>query len=330
MISSTIDKKNTQEGLFWKNKTVIIFAVKILIAAGLLIYLASSIEYGKILSAIENANQLLIGFAFLLSFANIYLQYSKWRLTCEQVLQEKKKSKILTSLFYGFSAGTITPLRVGEYFGRAIVFKNKSLIQVTVATLIDKFFPLMIVAFIGSVTSILFFYFYFNTSIYLTLSLFIVLFTLSYFFAMLLLSRRFWNNIFFSRIKKITRFQSVIEKLQVLKSLDRIYFYKMTIISLLFYFCFLLQLAILVSAFSHNYNFINYIWAGNLIMFAKTVIPPISLGELGIREGASVYFLAQFGETASAAFNASIFLFIINLLIPALVGLVLLLKRNDT
>ena len=65
-------------------------------------------------------------------------------------------------------------------------------------------------------------------------------------------------------------------------------------------------------------------------MFAKTIIPPISLGELGIREGASVYFLTQFGETASAAFNASIFLFIINLLIPAVVGLVLLLKRNDT
>jgi len=65
-------------------------------------------------------------------------------------------------------------------------------------------------------------------------------------------------------------------------------------------------------------------------MFAKTMIPPVSLGELGIREGASVYFLTQFGETASVAFNASIFLFIINLLIPALVGLVLLLKRNDT
>lgn len=330
MITTTIEKKDSQDGFFRKNKTAINFAVKILIAAGMLFYLASSIEYGKIVSAIENANLLLIALAFLLSFINIYLQYSKWRLTCGQVLEEKKKSKILTSLFYGFSTGTITPLRVGEYFGRAIVFKNKSLIQVTIATLIDKFFPLMIVAFVGSVTSILFFFFYYNTSIYLTLSLFIVLFTLFYFFAMLLLSRRFWDSIFFSRIKKIKHFKSVIEKLQVLKSLDRRYFYRMSIISLLFYFCFLLQLAILVSAFSHNYSFINYIWAGNLIMFAKTIIPPISLGELGIREGASIYFLTQFGETASAAFNASIFLFIINLLIPALVGLVLLLKRNDT
>ncbi|MBT8382204.1 MAG: flippase-like domain-containing protein, partial [Ignavibacteria bacterium] len=216
MITTTIEKKNIQDGFFRKNKTAIIFAVKIVIAAGMLFYLASSIEYKKILSAIENANLLLIAAAFLLSFANIYLQYSKWRLTCGHVLEERKKSKILTSLFYGFSAGTITPLRVGEYFGRAIVFKNKSIVQVTVATLIDKFFPLMIVAFVGSVMSILFFYFYFNTSIYLTLSLFIVLFTLFYFFAMLLLSRRFWDSIFFSRIKKSKRFTALIEKLQVL------------------------------------------------------------------------------------------------------------------
>ena len=120
MIATTIEKKDLQDGFFRKNKTAIIFAVKIVIAVGMLFYLASSIEYGKIHSAIENANLLLIAVAFLLSFANIYLQYSKWRLTCGQVLEEKKKFKILTSLFYGFSAGTITPLRVGEYFGRAI------------------------------------------------------------------------------------------------------------------------------------------------------------------------------------------------------------------
>jgi len=44
------------------------------------------------------------------------------------------------------------------------------------------------------------------------------------------------------------------------------------------------------------------------------------LGELGIREGASVYFITQMSGTAVVGFNASIFLFIINLLIPALIG----------
>ncbi|MBK9099222.1 MAG: hypothetical protein IPM14_14110 [bacterium] len=52
--------------------------------------------------------------------------------------------------FFGFSAGIITPLRIGEYFGRGIEFKDKSIVQVTVATLIDKFFPLLMVASLGS------------------------------------------------------------------------------------------------------------------------------------------------------------------------------------
>jgi uncharacterized membrane protein YbhN (UPF0104 family) len=73
----------------------------------------------------------------------------------------------------------------------------------------------------------------------------------------------------------------------------------------------------------------DYFWAGNLMMFAKTMIPPISLGELGIREGASVFFITQLGETASTGFNASIFLFFINVLIPSLIGMILLLKKND-
>ncbi len=84
----------------------------------------------------------------------------------------------------------------------------------------------------------------------------------------------------------------------------------------------------LVTAFSHHSDIVHYLWAANLIMFAKTIIPPISFGELGIREGASVYFITIMGEKASVGFNASIFLFIINLLIPALIGVGMFLRKN--
>jgi uncharacterized protein (TIRG00374 family) len=319
----------TRFKFFAENKTVIIFIIKLIIAGGLLYYLASSIEYAQIISALQNAILYFILAAFILSVVNIYFQFAKWKLTCKQVLKETKNSKILLSLFYGFSAGIITPLRIGEYFGRAIAFKDKSVLQVTVATLIDKLFPLMIVAFLGSISSILFLYQKFEVSIYLALSLFIVLFTLFYIVFLLIMNNRFWDNMLFNRIKKTTRMNKIFEKLKVLKSLDRTYLLKMSLLSLLFYLSFLIQYVLLVLAFSHNQNLLEYFWAGNLIMFAKTVIPPISLGELGIREGASVYFLTQLGETSAVAFNASIFLFIINLLIPAFIGLVLLFRKND-
>jgi uncharacterized membrane protein YbhN (UPF0104 family) len=250
-------------------------------------------------------------------------------LTCAEVLEVKDKFKVFRSLFFGFSAGIITPLRIGEYFGRGIEFRDKSLVQVTVATLIDKFFPLMMVASLGSVSSLIFIYVYYNVSVYIVLSLFILIFTFFYLLIILLLSNKFWNSILLSKLNSSVNLKPFLEKLRIFESLDKTYFFKMVLISFLFYSCFLIQYALLVSAFSNHFDFLQYLWAANLIMFAKTIIPPISFGELGIREGASVYFLTQMGETASVGFNASIFLFIINLLIPALIGVGMFLRKND-
>jgi len=327
MFNNTISE-NTQRFKFLKKSTLIIFA-KIIIAAGLLVYLVYSVEYDQIVYALKQANILIIGVVFLLGILNVYLQYYKWRITCEEVLEEKNNLKVLRSLFYGFSAGIITPLRVGEYFGRGIEFKDKSLIQVTVATLIDKFFPLMMVALLGSVSSLFFIYNYYGVSIYVVLSLFILLFTSFYMIFFLVTSKRFWNSILFSKLQSSTVFKSFLNKLAIFENLDRNYFYKMLGISFFFYSCYLIQYALLVSAFSNHSAFIYYLWAANLIMFVKTVIPPISLGELGIREGASVFFITKMGEVASVGFNASIFLFIINLLIPALLGVGMFLRKND-
>ena len=112
----------------------------------MLFFLIRSVEYDKIVNALNNANLYVIGVVVLLGIINIYLQYTKWNLTSREVLGVNDKSKSFRSLFYGFSAGIITPLRVGEYFGRGIEFKDKSLLQVTLATLVDKFFPLLIIA----------------------------------------------------------------------------------------------------------------------------------------------------------------------------------------
>jgi uncharacterized membrane protein YbhN (UPF0104 family) len=326
-----IDKTQATDSLIFRflKKNTLIIAAKILISAGLLYYLISSVEYNQILFALAEANLTVIGLVIFLGVLNIFLQYSKWRLTCTEVLGVSDNLKVFRSLFYGFSAGIITPLRIGEYFGRGIEFRDKSMVQVTVATLVDKFFPLLMVALLGSISSLFFIYFYYNVSIYIVLSLFILIFTFFYLLVMLLLSNRFWDSILFSKLNSSSRLKPFLEKLRIFESLDRTYFFKMLVMSFLFYSCFLIQYSLLVSAFSNHYDFLHYLWAGNLIMFAKTIIPPISFGELGIREGASVYFLTQMGETASVGFNASIFLFIINLLVPALIGVGMFLRKND-
>ena len=63
-----------------------------------------------------------------------------------------------------------------------------------------------------------------------------------------------------------------------------------------------------------------------LIFFAKSAIPQVTLGDLGVREGAAVYFLGNVGMGQAAALDASLALFGLNLLLPALVGVPLLLQ----
>jgi uncharacterized protein (TIRG00374 family) len=318
-----------QNNFIRRYKDFILLTAKIIIAFGLLVYIVLTVNFSEILNAIKQANIYLIIASFLLSFLNIYLQFYKWKITANVVLKENHNSKIWLSLFYGFSAGVFTPARVGEYFGRAVAFKNKSLLQVTLATLLDKVFLLLIVTFFGSLSSILFVYFHYQVAIYLTTGLFIVVFALFYFFALLIFNDRFWDNVLFAKLRDSIKLHWVFEKIKIFRKLDKKYATKMFFISALFYSCFLIQYALLIMSISHHYDFMDYIWAGNLMMFAKTIIPPVSIGELGIREGASVFFITQIGLSASTGFNASILLFFINLLIPSLIGLTLLLKKSD-
>jgi uncharacterized protein (TIRG00374 family) len=320
---------NTGDFISKRYKGLLITILKIVIAGGLLTYLVFKVNLSEIIGALRNANITLILITALLAFLNIYLQFLKWKITCGYLLDEKSNKKIWLSLFYGFSGGVFTPARIGEYFGRAAAFKDKSLIKVAIATFIDKIFPLMAVAGFGSLASILFIHYYYHVSVYLTGSLFILTFVLFYAAYVIAMDPRFWNSVLFNWISKSPRLKKIFDNFIVLKELDRFYTTQMVFISIAFYTCFILQYALLTEAFSGHNNFIHYIWAGNLVMFAKTIIPPVSLGELGIREGASVFFLHMFGEVHSVGFNASIFLFLINMLIPSIIGLFLLLKKND-
>src|ERR1017187_6748146 len=246
-------------------KGLLITILKIVIAGGLLTYLVFKVNLSEIIGALRNANITLILITALLAFLNIYLQFLKWKITCSYILNEKSNKKIWLSLFYGFSGGVFTPARIGEYFGRAAAFKDKSLIKVAVATFIDKVFPLMAVAGFGALASILFIHYYYQVSVYLTGSLFILTFILLYVTYLIAMDPKFWNSVLFTRINKSHHMKKLFNNLQILRELDRFYTTQMVVISIAFYICCILQYALLAATFSGHNNIIHYIWAGNLV-----------------------------------------------------------------
>jgi len=60
-------------------------------------------------------------------------------------------------------------------------------------------------------------------------------------------------------------------------------------------------------------------------MLVKSSLP-ISFGDLGVREMASIYFLGKFGIDNAIALDASLLLFSFNLLVPAIIGSAFIIK----
>ncbi len=311
-----------------KHRTALINVAKISIAAALIYFLVNHLNPSQIYADLKKADKVLILIALAMLSLNVYLQYVKWELVCKQVLGESDKRKIWLSLFYGFSAGISTPMRIGEYVGRAIPFKDKNLLEITFATFIDKIFPIFMVLFLGAISSIIFIHYYFSVPFYVTVSLFLVVFGSLYILMLIFSDSDFWNSYLYKKLTNIKFLNKYIEKFQVIKKIDKITLRKVTVYSLLFYFTYIAQFAVLFFAFSGNFDVINYLWIGSMVMFAKKFVSFLSFGDLGIREATAVYFAGILGLPETAAFNASIILFVINLVLPSLVGLFLFLRRS--
>lgn len=310
-------------------KSKIYFILKLLIAVSLLVYLVALVDLKNIISSFANADIYLLVLSASLLIPNIYVQYLKWKLTFNNLIGETNRKRILLSLFYGFPAAVFTPGRAGEYFGRGLAFKDYHLSEIIIATLVDKFFTILVTFITGSVGMIVFINSYYSIGEYIPLPLLIAFLFLTLLTVAFIFSDKEWFYKIISPVFRIKLFSRFGERLLILKNLDRKYVFKMIFISTIFFMCYLIQFTILFTAFSHHFNYLNFFLAALVIMFAKTILSPISLSELGVREGASIYFLTQLGESSTTALNASIVLFGINILFPSIVGMILLFVKNN-
>lgn len=312
---------------FQFHKERIFFLFKIIIAGALIYYLVSTLRIDNVISSLKNADLTLIFLAVALLIPNIFLQFLKWKIFCNKFLNENNNGKIFTSLLIGLSGGILIPYSIGEYMGRNIPFNDKPAVDVTLSTFLDNICHLIVIIFFGSFSALFFIQSFYEVSFYLIVPITIILIVLFYLLFGLLTNTNF-GNLIITKLGRFRLFKKYFIDSTVLYYFSKDIFIKITLLSVLLFFCYTFQFSLLLSAFSHQSNLLQFQWIGILVIFSKSVIPAISLGDLGIREGAAAFFASQIGLTSSIGFNASIFLFFINILFPAVIGAFLMLKRS--
>ncbi|NIV10211.1 MAG: hypothetical protein GWN62_02570, partial [Aliifodinibius sp.] len=98
------------------------------------------------------------------------------------------------------------------------------------------------------------------------------------------------------------------------------------LLTLLWIFIIVLQYHVLILAFT-GVAFPQSLQSVTAALFTKMLLP-FSFGGLGIREGVTVFYFSQFNISSAAVFNASLIVFVINFLMPALIGFYHVLQLN--
>lgn len=226
----------------------------------------------------------------------------------------------------GVSVSILLPNRVGDYFGRIFYLQSTKRIKAILATIVGSFAQLIIAFSLGSIA---FTYYFWNKALYpgwqaslLTVSSMVVLGAMFLYYNIPLIYRLVSPSN--KRLKKVRQY------LKVFTYYHSDQLTELLILSLSRFLVFSIQYVLILKAFGIETTYLTTTFYVVLIFFIQSVIPSVALADLGIRGAVAVYIFSFVGENQLAVLVSSLVLWIVNIIIPAVTGSVLLVfQRND-
>lgn len=248
---------------------------------------------------------------FVLLLPNLYFESRKWRALLSFKISSNQS---IRAILFGYSTALVTPNRIGEFAGRNSFFPKLDPTALTTATLLGSLIQGSITVCCG-VFGILFFpigadLFEFLDFASTLWPLFWILFGggLIYLFRQKINS---YLNVYANAVRQVSSIQFV-------KAVGWGFFRYLTF-SLQFYLALLL--------FGFEGSFILAMSGISLMYLVQSYIPLTGLGELGVREFLSLIIFSNYFEYSFIAVFPAFLIWIINLAVPSLSGLILHKKQ---
>jgi hypothetical protein len=265
--------------------------------------------------------------ACCLMFVNWGIEARKWQLVIRRI-QPISFLQSFKAIFTGTTMAFFTPNRIGEYVGRILYIPVEKRIQAISLTIVCSIAQLLItlVAGCGALlymkgvivqkqpvdTSL---QFWINTLLCITI-LGTAILTLFYF-------RLAWLVRWVEKIPKIERF---IRHIRVLDSFNATILWRILSLSVVRYLVFIGQYYLLFAAFDVVLNPVQVFASIGVVFLVLAVVPTIAvITELGVRWKASMELVQFFSTNVWGVLATSLSIWIINLVIPALIGSLLIL-----
>lgn len=304
----------------YKGNKALWFFIKIIIVITCFYYLYVGISEHPIsikeyLTVLKSINKEILISVLILMLVNWGVESLKWKMLTD-TFQKLTFKETIVSIFAGVSSSLATPNRTGEFIGKILFLNPENRKKGVSASLYGSVTQLLITFVMGCIAILI------NSHLELinmNPSIKIISIILLLFLVILILFHR--RTVRYLQSKNINVFESYLEYNSVLLS-------KISLLSLSRYIVFFTQFYLLLYIFNTGLSFQDAVIGLPLIYIITSIIPSISFAELGIREISAFEILKHFTENTNGVVYATFTLWLINLLLPALIGSFLLLKTN--
>lgn len=272
----------------------------------------------------------LLGITLLLMPVNLGLEASKWKLMAGRYYPDLQFFTAFQAVLAGISTGIFTPNRVGEYAGRVMYLQPGKRLESVVFMFVDRLCQMGITLWTGTVALEYLLAWYplqiaemIPVSVPVLWGFRYALWAFSLLGGCLLL----FPQVAYQVVRRIPFQHILLQKTQdALQQIHPSFLLKILGLSLTRYCVFTFQYYLLLHAFGFEDAMLLAFQLVGLIFLVKSVIPSISLTELGIRETVAIAVLGAFAVPATTAFASTFLLYLINIILPALIGLAFVLR----
>jgi uncharacterized membrane protein YbhN (UPF0104 family) len=265
-------------------------------------------------SDIKGRSPLLI-LVVLLMFCNWALETTKWRLLVNR-LDNISFFRALQGILFGVAFSLFTPNRLGEYGGRVMVLKHHRIAAI-VSTLVGSYSQIVVNTIFGTSAFLLYLVFFREIAVYWMVAYSIFLFLGAGF---LLIS--YFNidivSVLFNRYSIFKKLAQYVDVVKVYSASD---LRALLFISGCRYAVYCLQFYALLKFFKSGVPFEFALVLVPSVFFIQSVLPTLAIADVSIRGEISLQVISGFAT--GGALNilaASVLLWFINLIIPAVMG----------
>ncbi len=271
----------------------------------------------------ESQIWLVLSIVSLLMLLNWGLEAVKWQRLIKSV-EKLSLWRSIESVFCGLTLAIFTPNRLGEYGGRVFFLSPKRRIIGVIAMAVGNIGQLVLTNIFGSIAVCMFVYRFklLNEGLFLALCAFATAFCLFFFFFFFNIK---WLNSLLLSIRWTRQYQRFY---RVLSRYKKVELTKILLLCLARYVVFSTQYFIMFKWLIPELHAIDIIMMVCILFFVQSSLPSLDLFDIGIRSVTALFFFNYVTDKNAAVVACTASIWLINIIIPAILGSYFVFKLN--